>query len=492
MFSTHLPAIQVVLPLLFAPVVALFVSRNIAWLITTIVTVLAFAVSLGLLLTVLDMGPLRYAMGNWDAPFGIEYRVDLLAAYMLCLVSGIGVIAMVYARKIVRKEVPGDRHGLFYSTFLLCLAGLLGIIITNDAFNIYVFLEISSLAMYALIAMGTDRRALVSAFEYLILGTIGATFILIAVGLLYMATGTLNISDLYVRIPQVTDQTTVKAALVFFIVGLALKIAIFPLHVWLANSYTNAPSFISVFLSATATKVSIYLLIRIIFSLFGYSYSLQQLPLGGILITLTMFAVLIPSLVAVFQHNVKRMLAYSSVAQIGYMVLGISLATKTGLTASLIHLTNHALAKAALFMAVGCVLLRVGGVRLSDFRGVGKTMPYTMAGFLLAGLSLIGIPFTAGFISKWYLLSAVIEKHLWLVFVIVVVSSLLAIVYVWRVVEVAYFRDPVKNYSDIREAPLSMLVPMWLCVLLSLVLGVYTYPTVGIAELITDYIHVLR
>jgi len=488
MLLSNMPALQVVVPLMFAPICALLPSARLAWLLTAVVCWIAFAISVWLFSGVFFGEPLFYSMGGWEPPLGIGYRVDSLSAFMLCIVTGIASVTIVYAKRSVLAEVALSKQPLFYTTFLLCLTGLLGIIITDDAFNIYVFLEISSLSTYALIAMGNDRRALFASFEYLILGTIGATFILIAVGLLYMMTGTLNISDLGVRVAAMSDQAPVKAALAFFMTGLALKIAVFPLHLWLTNAYANAPSFISAFLAATATKVGIYVFIRVVFSIFGYEYSFFQIPMGTVFITLSMFAIIVASLVAVFQHNIKRMLAYSSVAQIGYIMLGLAIATQESVAAALIHLFTHALSKGALFMAVGCVAYVVGGVRLIHFRGIGKRMPLTMAAFVIAGFSLIGFPLTAGFVSKWYLLWAVFNEGIWLAFVMIIVSSLLSVVYIWRVIEVAYFQEPAADIPCCDRVPISMLASLWVMVLLCVVFGLYTAPTVGFAEHISKYL----
>ena len=189
------------------------------------------------------------------------------------------------------------------------------------------------------------------------------------------------------------------------------------------------------------------------------------------------------SFVAIFQHNVKRMLAYSSVAQIGYILMGVGLATKTGLTASLLHLFNHALMKAGLFMAMGCFFYRIASVRLDDLRGVGHRMPWTFAAFVLGGLSLIGVPLTVGFVSKWYLVLASLEQGLWPLAAVILFGSLLAIVYVWRVVEVAWFERPSPRAAEAREAPLVMLVPTWILILGNLFFGIQTDLTVGVAEL---------
>lgn len=245
----------------------------------------------------------------------------------------------------------------------------------------------------------------------------------------------------------------------FITVGVSLKIALFPLHLWLPNAYAYSPSAVSAFLAATATKVSIYVLMRFFFSIFGATVVFDTRATGAILLALSLAAMFIPAVVAIYQANVKRLLAYSSVSQIGYITLGISLDSVAGTTASLVHLFNHALTKGALFLVLGGAVLRCGGASLDKLAGLGRTMPITAFAFVIGGLSLIGIPGTAGFISKWALVLAVMEQGMWWLAAAIVASSLLAVIYVWRFVEVAYFRDPPEDAPKPGEPPLSMLVP---------------------------------
>ena len=361
---------------------------------------------------------------------------------------------------------------MFYTCYLLCLTGLLGVVVTGDAFNLFVFLEISSLSSYVLISLGSSRRALTAAYQYLVMGTIGATFILIGIGLLYMMTGTLNMLDISQRLPEVADTRTIRVAFAFVTVGVSIKLALFPLHIWLPNAYTFAPSVVTAFIAATATKVGVYVLLRFFFTVFGIHFSFNSMHVGEILMLLAVAAILVASLVAIFQNNVKRMLAYSSVAQIGYIILGISLATSDGVSAGMIHLFNHALIKCALFLALGCIFLRLGSVELKDMHGLGRQMPWTMAAFVAGGLSLIGLPLTAGFISKWYLVSALLTDGYWPLAVLILVSSLLALMYIWRVVEAAWFHVPGAAMHKVREAPVSMLIPVWLLIGANLYVGI--------------------
>lgn len=479
MTALELMPFSVLAPLIAAPVCALLPGRLLPWLLA----LASAALSLGIAAIVLPLAadaPLSYAFGNWQPPIGIEYRVDAVNAFIALLLAGVAVSILVWGRISVDREVP-ERQGVFYALFLLCFSGLMGITLTGDAFNVFVFLEVSSLSAYALIALGRDKRALVASFRYLVMGTVGATFFLIGIGFLYMMTGTLNMVDLAERLPAVDETNTVRAALAFIIVGMGLKLAMFPLHLWLPNAYTYAPSFVTAFLAATAAKVALYVMLRFVFMVFPPGYSFAVIPLTAVLMVLAVAGMFAGSWTAIFQRNLKRMLAYSSIAQVGYMLLGVSLATSLGVMAGLLHLFNHALMKAALFTALGTVAYRVGSVRIEAIHGLGRSMPWTFTAFVLAGLSLIGVPLTAGFISKWYLILAALEVHAWWLVVMIVLSSIMAVVYIWRVVEAAWFKEPAAGREPVAEAPLALLIPVWALVAANFYFGIDTRLTVGSA-----------
>jgi multicomponent Na+:H+ antiporter subunit D len=476
----NLPALQVVLPLISAPLIVLVRRRRFAWLLTVLVSWVSLAIAIAMYLRVGETGAISYAIGSWQPPWGIEYRVDALSAFVLVLVSLTAAVVAPYAKVSIAAELPREQEYLFFAMFCLCLAGLLGITITGDMFNVFVFLEISSLSTYVMIALGQRRKALVAAYQYLVMGTIGATFYVIGVGLLYLITGTLNIADITAEIQGVKEIRPLLAAFAFITVGVGLKLALFPLHQWLPNAYTYAPSVVTAFLSATATKVSVYVLLRFYFTIFGTSLLFERLPTDEVLLMLSVAGIVTASLVAVFQQDLKRMFAYSSVAQIGYITLGISLANEAGLTASIVHLLNHGVTKGAIFMLIGGIALRCGGIVSFDrLKGIGQRMPLTAFGLVIGGLSLIGIPGTAGFVTKWYLVLAAIERGYWWLVALIVMSSLIAVAYVWRFVEVAYLSPPDEQSIRHGEAPASMLGFAWLLVIGCIYLGLETTFSVG-------------
>ena len=478
----HLPILQVIVPLMAAPICLLLKRSQLVWLFSLLVSGIALLISILLLQQVMTSGVISYELGGWEAPWGIEYRIDKLNAFLLLIISSISTIILFAAQTSIEKEIPKNKHTLFYILYLLSLTGMLGIVSTGDVFNVFVFLEISSLSAYALIAMGTDKRALWASYQYLIMGTIGATFILIGIGLMYQMTGTLNMEDLSQRLPQVTQTRTVLTAFAFVIVGVCLKLALFPLHLWLPNAYAYAPSIVTALLSATATKVAIYLLIRFTFSVFGLSFSFTTLPLQTLFMILGLAGVFVASIAAIYQNNVKHLFAYSSIAQVGYIIIGFSTSTVTGLTAALLHLFNHALMKSAIFLAIGAVVYRLGNAQLSNFHGLGRQMPLTMAAIVVGGLSLIGVPLTVGFVSKWYLLMALVENGWWFVTALILLGSILAIIYVWRIVEVAYFKEPLVADESVKDAPLLFLLPIWTLIIANIYFGIDTRFSVQVAQ----------
>jgi multicomponent Na+:H+ antiporter subunit D len=475
MWRAQLPALAIAAPLAAAPIAALLKTGRTAWALTTVASGASFMIALMLAGAVSGHNELSYDVGSWPAPYGIELHITSFSALLLLIITGASSVALLAGRQSLDAEVTPARRPFFYAAWLLALGGLTGIVASGDAFNIFVFMEVSSLATYILIAGGSDPRALTAVFKYLILGTIGATFYLIGIGLVYMMTGTLNLIDMEARIADVVDLKPILAAIGFVTVGLVLKAGVFPLHVWLPNTYAWSPHIVTAFIAACSTKVSLYVLLRFDFMVFQGSLADHHVQFSGFLMPLAVLAILIASGVALAEGNLKRLLAYSSVAQVGYVVLGASLMTATGLTAGIVQMFNHALAKGTMFLAVACLATRVPSLRLENLAGIGRLMPWSTTAFMLAALSLIGIPGTAGFIGKWYLVSAALDEGALglAVVVVIVVSSLMAVAYVWRVAEIAYFRAPPGPDTATREAPPQMLVMLWAAALANVWFGLF-------------------
>jgi multicomponent Na+:H+ antiporter subunit D len=474
--------LQIVVPLLAAPLCLILRNGRLAGLVALLVTSFTFGNAVMLLERVRSFGPISYSIGDVPMPLGIEYRLDLLNAFVLVVIAGIGAVATLHAL-LAPAEIDTPRRDLFFACWLLSITGLMGITVTGDAFNVFVFLEIASLSGYVLVAHGGERKSLVAAFRYLMMGTVGGTMVLIAIGLLYMATGTLNMADIAARLPGVAESRTVGAAFAFLTVGLCFKAAVFPLHLWLPAAYGSAPNAVTALLAGTATKVALYLWIRFFFTIFGPTASLASLPFD--LLPLGLIGAFAGSLVAVFQKEPKRLLAWSSIGQVGYMIIGIRLGTEAGLTAAVSHLFNHAIIKAGIFLALGCVALRLGASRrtltFDDLVGLGKRMPLTAAAIVTFGFGLIGMPLTAGFVSKWLLVEGLLAEGQGFAVAVVLLSSLFSVVYVWRLVEAMYFGT--RKGDDPPLEPVSPLVaiPMWILALATLYFGVETSFNVGIA-----------
>lgn len=474
---THGAAFLIALPLLMAAITAILPSRKFVWWTTSFITLILAVTALALAQFEVANGASIYQMGGWAPPHGISLKVDALSAPLLVLISVMALVTMFYAMPATLAEVEPKKRAPYYAAFLLCIAGLLGMVVTEDAFNVFVFLEVSSISTYVLVALGAsrDRRALVAAYNYLILGSIGATFFVIGVGFLYMETGTLNMADMARILTELDGGSRVSmVAFGFIIVGLGLKLAMFPLHTWLPGAYAYAPTQVTSFLASTATKAALYLLLRFTFFVFNPDFAYVDAVLIFLIFGLGIVGMIFASLQANFQTDARRLLAYSSVAQVGYMLLGIGIATTASLSAAYLHLINHAVIKGGLFLALGAMWYRFGITRVDDFRGLSRTMPWTMGAFTLCGFSLIGVPFTAGFVSKVALAQSAAAGGYWWAVGFIMISSILAVIYIGRILMIAYFRAPpeIDGKPCVRnEAPMMMLLPMWAMAVLSIAIG---------------------
>jgi len=427
---------------------------------------------------VMKTGPISYRLGGWPPPFGIEYVIDHLNGLVLVTIALVSFLAVIFAKLSVEKELP-DKIPQFYTLFVLLVTGLLGMTVTGDAFNLYVLLEISALTGYALIALG-DNRALVASFNYVIMGTIGASFYLLGVGHLYIMTGSLNMGDLLSLLPALYTTRAVFVALLLVLCGVWLKMAFFPLHTWLPNSYTYAPSAAGCLVAPLVTKVSVYIMIRIMLSVFSAHYVFDVLTLAGPIVWLAVIAIIFGSILALAQTDLKKMLTYLIVAEVGYMVGGVWLATGYGITGAILHIVNDALMTFCLFVFAGIVVYKTGGHRLADLQGLYRKMPVTMTAFTVGAFSMIGVPPTAGFFSKWYLILGAIQAGSYHYMAALLISSLVNAILFFRIIEIAYFEPAIGHGAGesapiaISEPPFSMLLPLLAVALGLIVIGLYS------------------
>jgi multicomponent Na+:H+ antiporter subunit D len=427
-------------------------------------------------------GVLEYSFGGWAAPYGIVYRIDGLSALMSLLISAIGFLVLVYSGRSIGKEIPGHESS-FLATAALLLAALLGMVVTGDLFNLYVFLEIASITAYSLIASGGGAASLAS-FRYLLVGTLGATFYLLGLAYLFALTGTLNMVDMAARLPTVSDASAaVLLALGFIVTGFALKAALFPMHAWLPDAYTYAPSTATALIAALMTKVSAFALLRVLYGVLWPTLAPLQLPLSVLLGWPAALGIIAGSVMALAQTDLKRLLAYSSIGHIGYVLLGLALGSRDGMIGAMLHIVAHAITKGCLFLIADAVAYRTGKTDLTSLQAASRQMPVAMAALVVCALSMIGIPPTAGFFGKWYLLIASIEAgHLEFVAVLLL-STLLNAWYFFRLLERIYFAPAVSPHfvaerTDRAELPRAMLAPILTLAAAIIVAGVVSRPLV--------------
>jgi len=425
--ARHLPVLVPVAYFAAAALVSLLGDRKRGCYTLTLGAVTFHLASTALLLHHVGRhGPLHYCVGGWIPPWGIELVVDRLGAYASLVVAGVAGLVALYAGPDLAGEVRGEKIRWYWLSLLLLLGGMTGVLFTRDLFNLYVFVEVTSITACTVVAARGSGRSLVAAFKYLMLSALGSGSILIGIALFYLVTGHLNMDF---AAPQLAaglsaHPRTVVVALSFFIIGFGLKAALFPLHVWLPGAHSSAPTVSSAILSGLVIKVFAVALYRLVLTVFGRPV-LDLIPLQMVLRLLAGSGIVFGSLLAIRQRDLKRMLAYSSVAQIGYVFLGLGLGTGLALTGGLLHVLNHALMKSLLFLCVGSISHRMGTRDINFMDRVGGYMPLTAGAFAVGALSMIGVPLFPGFVSKWYLALGSLEAGRPLFLAVILVSTLL-------------------------------------------------------------------
>ena len=488
--GTHSPVFIVLLPLTASLLCLAFsrINRKFgAWLVQ-LALLGSFASSMVTLRDVLSGGGkmVHYWMGNWAPPIGIEFAVDPLNTSVLCMITFISLVVSFYSKPFLENE-DWLHYGGYYTLYGLLTVGLCGMTVTGDVFNMYVYLEIMSLSGYGLIALG-GKKSMVASFRYLLVGTIAASLYLIGIGYLYAMTGSLNMADIGVRIQPFVHTPLFAFAVACFLIAFGIKMALFPLHGWQPDAYTYSHPGAAGLISGCMSKVPAYAMLRYFFYIFGIHNSVMEALMNAIGV-MGMCGILIGSVMALAQYDFRRMLAYSSVAQLGYIAVGMAMGNIYGFVGAVLHLINHAFMKCCLFLVIGGISYRFGEVNLYRLGGLNKKMPISTAAVTLAVLSMVGIPPTCGFFSKWYLMIGAYEEEKYIYMIVLVISSLLNAVYYFRIIEQMFVEKEAAlteiNPPDTRFGlPMSMVLPIGVTGIAILALGVCS------SSLVTDIINI--
>jgi len=475
--SQHFPILIVLLPLtaaLLSPFFSYFHRQAGKWVAIASLGG-AFLSAVGLLLQTIQGGgqEIHYWFGNWAPPLGIEFVVDPINGAIVVMITFIALLTAIYSTPFV-KNTNWLYMGGYYTLMALLCVGLSGMTLTGDVFNLYVYLEIASLAGYGLIALGGNKGTL-AAFRYLLIGTIAASLYLLGVAFMYALTGSLNMADLSVLLQGSMDNPLMLMTVALLIAALGIKAALFPFHGWQPDAYTFSHPGAAPLISGAMAKVPMYAMLRFFFYIFGAQHLFVQ---HGLLIVgaFGAIAIILGSVMAIAQDDFRRMLAYSSVAQIGYIAVGLAVGNFYGLIGAVLHIINHAIMKSSLFMVIGGIRHRFGEFRISMLGQLHKKMPLTITVLVITALGMIGIPPTNGFFGKWYIMLGAVQAEQYIYVAVLVISTLLNAIYFFRVMENVFVNPP----ADLKEVnapkgklelPLQMLIPIVIMGIAVLALG---------------------
>jgi multicomponent Na+:H+ antiporter subunit D len=443
--------------------------KPISDIITCLSTFSLFVLSIYSLFIVSQLGTVVYKAGGWAPPIGICLVLDGFSAFMLVTLNLVSFLIAIYSISYMEQYTDKYRFG---SLFMLMVAGMNGVIITGDIFNLFVFLEIASVASYALVAFGTEAEELEAAFKYAVIGSVASTFVLLGIGFLYGYASTLNMADLSLEISKRGFSMLPLFVSMLFITGFGIKSALVPFHAWLPDAHPSAPASISAMLSGVLIKVlGVYAMLRIFFNVFGATAIILK-----ILMILGSMSLLVGVFLAIGQWDFKRLLAYHSISQIGYVVLGIGLGTPLGILGGLFHLFNHSIFKSLLFLNSGAVEYATGTRDLSKMGGLKEKMPVTATTSWMASMAISGIPPFNGFWSKLIIILACVEaNHIGFAFV-AVIGSILTLASFMKVQKFAFFGNLNKSLEKVKEVPLSMQISMIIFAIVCFVGGILLIP----------------
>ncbi len=476
MLYDNLVPVIIALPLLSA-IISVCIRNYTLSLVLTIATIVA-TFSLVLFMFLYNgFNDITYHFGDFAPPFGIEYKINSLSFFYLIMIMIIAVVTITWSKNIVIKEIGKDKGYLFNSLFLLCLTGFLGIVVTNDLFNLFVFLEISSLSTYILISMGNKKASILSAFNALIVGTVSASFYIFGVGILYMLFGTLNADDMVNYIYDTPVSPILIIGIVFIVVGACMKMALTPVFSWLPQVYQNSPVAFTPFLAGISINIGIYIFIKVLLTVIGRGINIDLSVTFQLLMILGLCSAICGGIIAIKQDNLGLLLGFSSVAQIGFIMIGFSFFNLHGFSAALLSIFAHAIVKCGLFLCAGNIAYIFGTNNLSNLRGVGKDIPFTFFAIIFFAFSLAGLPGSMLFYGKLYLIIAAINYKNVFVFVLMLSSTILSFAYSWKIISKLWLGfDKIEDNSNKmvrKKIPLHMNIAVGSLICVSLILTIF-------------------
>ncbi|MFQ5951939.1 MAG: complex I subunit 5 family protein [Candidatus Omnitrophota bacterium] len=440
-------------------------ARRTADLMAVLASFITIALSLLAVYLYNTNGILTYSVGSWKPPVGIGMVLDGLTAFMLVTVNLVAFCVVIFSLNYMEKFTSKRK---FYTLFFLMLAGMNGVIVTGDLFNLFVFLEIAAVASYALVAFGTERFELEAAFKYAVMGTVGSLFVLLGIAFLYGHTSTLNMADMGSILAQKGSTDIVLMAVVLFLMGFGLKAALVPFHAWLPDAHPSAPAPISAMLSGVLIKsLGVYAICRIFFNVIGIDPTVSSM-----LLVLGTLSMVIGGLLALGQWDYKRLLAYSSISQVGYIILGIGFGTPLGILGGLLHLFNHSIFKSLLFLNSGAVEYTTGTRDMQEMGGLAERMPVTGTTGLIGSMSIAGIPPLSGFWSKLIIIIAAVQAGRYGYAFWAVLVSILTLAMYAKVMKYVFFGKLAEKWDQIKEVPIFMKLSMGALAIICLIGGI--------------------
>lgn len=438
----NLAILPVVILLILAPVCFLIKSSRFSWAVMFIGLLGTAIVTIILSYYIYIQGTVRLFAGGWKPPFGIEFEINHYNILFILTFAICGVILGIYLLE-GKGEIPSNNHNKFYSLLLFSLAGFIGIVSTNDIFNFYVFLEIASISSYALVTSNQSKSSYLAAFEYLIIGSIASSFILLGIGFLYLTTGTLNMSDLAIRLKDVYSLNSTRAGLGFFLAGLILKSAFFPFHNWLGKVYQHSSNGVTAFFSVTSSNIGVFAIIKLGYLIIDPQLVNNSIYLRTILLIIAIATFIICSFRTIYQEDLKGMMANSTCAHLGYILLAISLYSKDSFISALLILFGHLLAKFAIFMIIGVMNLSIHSTRIENLPRFIANNKLIAILFIINLLFLAGFPLTTGFLGKWGILQTLLNLKLYLVSFCFIVSIFCSFIYCGKLIEKLFLSNKV-------------------------------------------------